>query len=356
MSPTIKDVADKAGVSLSTVSLVINGKTNVRAETRRKVEIAISELKYHPRRNARGLASKKTQNIGFILTEDHFSQAEPFYTKIFLGTEFEARRFNYYVLLTTVKRKFKPSGNVPRFLLEKNVDGVILAGEIPAKLVEFIQDQGLPLVLIDYCTPANNASTILIDNYSGGMMAVEHFLQTGHRDIAFIGGELSHPSIGGRLEGYEAALREFGLSVRDSLISCAQPYTGVDDGYAATRKLFDGGASFTALFASNDTMAVGAMRYLHERNLRVPEHVSIIGFDDIEVCMQVEPCLSTIRVFKEELGAIAVRRIVEEIDEGRTMLNQVVVPVELVLRNSTAKAPTAQFSSLPGRPAEAPSS
>jgi len=123
--------------------------------------------------------------------------------------------------------------------------------------------------------------------------------------------------------------------VRDALISNAEPYTGVDDGCEATRKLLGAGVPFTAIFASNDTTAVGAMRCLKEKNLSVPRDVSVIGFDDIEVCLQVEPCLSTVRVFKEDLGAIAVRRIVEKIENGKMMVNQVTVPVELVLREST---------------------
>ena len=137
MSPTIKDVAKKAGVSLSTVSLVINDKQNVSEATIRKVQQAIQELNYHPRRSAQVLASKKSGNIGFILTNDHFSRAEPFYTKIFLGSEFEARKHNYYILLTTIENKFSKK-SIPRFLLEKNVDGVILAGRVPESLVNYI--------------------------------------------------------------------------------------------------------------------------------------------------------------------------------------------------------------------------
>ena len=142
MSPTIKDVAQKAGVSLSTVSLVINSKSNVRPETKKRVETAIAELNYHPRRNVRGLASKRTYNLGFILTEDPFSQAEPFYTKIFLGTD---RKYHYYILLTTVQKNFREGAAIPRFLLERNVDGVILAGKVPNKLIDFVQEMGLPL-------------------------------------------------------------------------------------------------------------------------------------------------------------------------------------------------------------------
>lgn len=338
MSPTIKDVAKMASVSLSTVSLVINGKSNVRDETRKKVKAAISDLGFHPRRVARGLASNKTHNIGFILTEDHFSRAEPFYTKIFLGTEFEARKYNYYVLLTTVPKNFNENLHLPRFLLERNVDGVILAGKVPTKLIDIIQKANLPIILIDYSLKTHKISNVLIDNHQGASLAVEHLIQNGHRKIAFIGGEVNHPSIGERLRGYEETMHEHNLST-DDLIFCDEPYTSVENGYAATSCLFKKGTPFTAIIASNDTVATGAMRCIREKNLNIPQDVSIIGFDDIEVCLQVEPRLSTIKVFKEELGAVAVRRAIEGIENKTTLLDQALIPVELVIRESTGRPP-----------------
>src|SRR5512135_725902 len=132
--PTIEDVARLSGLSVSTISLVINNRGYVSDETRKKVLKIVEDLSYHPTRSARGLASKTSGNLGFILSEDHFSQAEPFYTRIFLGTEFEARNHNYYILLTTVGKTFHKTRSVPRFLLEQNVDGVIIAGKVNAKL------------------------------------------------------------------------------------------------------------------------------------------------------------------------------------------------------------------------------
>ena len=131
MSPTIKDVAQKAGVSIATVSLVINGNARITPETKKKVLKAIKELDYHPSRSARGLVSNSTNNIGFILTDDHFLKTEPFYTRIFLGTEFAARHKEYYILLTTIDSNFKEQDPLPRFILERSVDGVIIAGKVP---------------------------------------------------------------------------------------------------------------------------------------------------------------------------------------------------------------------------------
>src|SRR5438105_3408848 len=128
--PTICEVAAKADLSISTVSLFLNNSSKVGGEARKKIQRVIGDLGYTPRRSARGLASKLSGNIGFIVSEDHFTQAEPFYTRIFLGTEFEARDHEYYILLTTVSKQFTNRQSIPRFLLEGNVDGIILAGRI----------------------------------------------------------------------------------------------------------------------------------------------------------------------------------------------------------------------------------
>src|SRR5215831_1053820 len=174
--PTIEDVARKASLSISTVSLVLNNKSNVSASTRQKVLAAISELGYHPHRGARGLASKLTGNIGFILSNDHFSLAEPFYTKIFLGSEFEARDHNYYILLTTVDSIGKSREMAPRFLPERNVDGVIIAGKIGERLIRNVEQFGIPVVFIDYDLPRSPHSVICIDNLQGGRLATQHLI------------------------------------------------------------------------------------------------------------------------------------------------------------------------------------
>ncbi len=337
MPVTIKDVARNAGVSLSTVSLVINNKANVSPAMRAKVERAIHDLNFHPRRNARGLASKKTHNLGFILTDNHFSFTEPFYTKVFLGTEFEGRKHNYYILLTTVPKTFKDDDSVvPRFLLEKNVDGVILAGKVPVKLLEYIHKLKLPIVLVDYCSGRVKTSCVLIDNNQGMQLAVKHLLEHGHRQIAFIGADLQHPSIFERLAGYKTALQENQIAADENLIFCSAPDLGPDEGYKAAQELENSGQKFTAIVAANDAMAIGAMRFLKEKEYKIPSDISIIGFDDVEICLQTEPRLTTIRVLKEELGAIAVRRIVETINEGTKIINRVTVPVELKKRDSVA--------------------
>ena len=332
---TIRDIAKRAGLSLSTVSLVINNQKNVSEETRKKVNEIVSELGYHPQRSARGLATQSSGNIGFILTEDHFSLAEPFYTRIFLGSEVEARVHNYYILLTTVGSTLKKTKEIPRFLLEHNVDGIIIAGKISASWVEYIRKRNIPLILIDFELPRYNLSFVSIDNRAGASLVINHLNNLGHSKIGFVGGDIHHPSISHRYTAYRETLKTLGLEVSDRWIDIDEPNTRMIDGYEAGKKIFSGdGDSPTAIFAANDAMALGCMKYLKETGITIPGDVAIVGFDNIEAGLHVEPRLTTINVHREEIGAIAVRRMAEMIKDKSSMVTTTVTPVELVIRES----------------------
>jgi LacI family transcriptional regulator len=328
-------VARKAGLALSTVSLAINNSGYVSEEARKKVQRAIEELGYHPSRAARGLASKTSGNIGFILSEDHFSLAEPFYTKIFLGTEFEARNHNYYIILTTVGQRFREPTDVPRFLLEHNVDGVIIAGRVNEKLIAYVDRLGLPMVLVDFAVPRQHYSSIQIDNHKGACLAVEHMLSLGHRDIGFVGGDITHPSIAERFAAFKDCLADHNIALNPTLIVTDMPGTAVQDGAEGLRTILDRGGRPTALFAANDAMAIGCMQHARHRGIRIPQDISLVGFDDIETSAHLEPPLTTIRVLKEELGAAAVRTLVQTVKAKSKTTMTVHVSVELVVRAST---------------------
>ena len=339
--PTIRDVARLAGLSLSTVSLVINNRGYVSQETRRKVLKVVEELSYHPTRSAKGLASNTSGNIGFIVREDHFSQSEPFYTRIFLGTEIEARNHNYYTLLTTVGNKFNRNTDIPRFLLERNVDGIIIAGKINEKLVDYIDNLGVPVVLVDYELKRNRTSAVLIDNRGGAHAAVLHLLECGHKDIAFIGGDIEHPSIAERFATYKETLEENGILLNESLFVVDEEDTRVNNGLNAIEKIFNGGGKPTAVFAANDAMAIGCVRYAKQMEMRIPGDLAVVGFDDIDISSHVEPPLTTVRVFKEEMGKLAVQRLVDIMSSKTQTVVTTHVPVELVVRESTVtKSPS----------------
>jgi LacI family transcriptional regulator len=341
---TIKDVAKKTGLSISTISLVINNKGKVGEETREKVLRAIEELGYYPTRSARSLASQKTGNIGFILTEEHFSRSEPFYTKIFLGTEFESRNYNYYVLLTTIPSQFSKE-SIPRFLLERNVDGVIFAGKVNQKYVKYVEEMGLPYILVDYDLAGKKVSAVMIDNVQGGRIATEHLIKIGYKKIAFVGGDIEHPSIKGRFEGYKMAIEKQGLVCSEDLCITDEPDTRISNGYRACQKLFSR-IKPEAIFAANDAMAIGCVKFLKEKGIKIPDEIGIVGFDDIEACIHIEPRLTSVRVDKEELGIIAVKRLMEMIKNPSSGINRVYVPVELVVRDSCGAKLRGKFENL----------
>jgi LacI family transcriptional regulator len=333
--PTIQDVAQKSGLSMSTVSLVLNNKSNVSNETRNKVLTVIADLNYHPLRSARGLASRSSGNIGFILTNDHFSLVEPFYTKIFLGTELEARAHNYYVLLTTVAPTVKGTKQLPRFFLENNVDGVIIAGKIGASWIDYVRDRNLPVLLIDYDLPNHRLSTVTMDNTGGARMVVDHLLKLGHSKIGFIAGDLKHPSIAERHAAYCATLETRGVDRLPTWVSIDEPDTRIENGYRAARQILTAlGARPTAVFAANDALALGCLKYCKEVGLTVPTSLAVVGFDNVESGLHVEPRLTTVNVHREEMGGLAVRRLVEMIREGSDVVNRTTTPVELVVRES----------------------
>lgn len=333
--PTIEDVASKSGLSISTVSLVLNNKSNVSQESRQKIQKIIAELNYHPQRSARGLASRSSGNLGFILTDDHFSQAEPFYTKIFLGTEFEARKDNYYILLTTVGHSPRDQRGIPRFLLEHNVDGVIIAGKIGASWLEELAERHLPVVLVDYESSQHNLSSVAMDNRSGARLAVEHLCKGGHTRIGFIGGDIKHPSIAVRFAGFQEACTLHNVEMHQEWISYDEPGTGIQDGAEAMKKILRVREQVpTAVFAANDAMAIGAIQFLKSQKLNVPNDVAVVGFDNIEAGLYTEPRLTTVNVHKEELGALAVRRLVEMIKSESPAITRTLTAVELIVRES----------------------
>ena len=218
MKSTIKDVAKKADVSIATVSFVINDSKHISVETKNRVLKAIKSLNYHPSKSAISLVSGKTGNIGFILTDDHFLRTEPFYTRIFLGTEFEARSEGYYILLTSIKPDFNENDLLPRFILNKSVDGIIVAGKISHNLSERIATYNLPTVFVDYIPPTNSSPLVLIDNIQGALLATNHLINLGHTNIAFICGDIEHPSLSDRLKGYKQALEMANIPVKNNLI------------------------------------------------------------------------------------------------------------------------------------------
>ena len=336
MKPTIKDIAEKAGVSIATVSYVINNTKPISPETKERVKKTIKSLRYQPSKSARSLVTGKTGNIGFVLTDDHFLRTEPFYTKIFLGTEFEARIEGYYILLTSIKKDFDKKDILPRFVMNKSVDGIIIAGKIPHNLIDRLSSYKIPTVFVDYIPPHNGYPLVLIDNIEGGLLATNHLIELGHKNIAFVTSDIEHPSFADRLNGYKQALEHAGIAVESKLIFIKSEYEGRQAGMDLARRLFSKNKDVTAVFAGNDALAIGVMHYLKSNGYKIPDDVSVIGFDGIEADLLLDPPLSTVSVPKIELGVEALKLLANTLKNKKSLPKKVVVPVELTIRKSTS--------------------
>lgn len=338
---TIKDVAAEANVSISTVSLVMNEKGSVSSDTRERVLDSAQRLGYVPTQAARRLAMQRTGNVGFVLREDHFTRSEPFYTRIFLGTEFEARHRHLYVLLTTIPATYDPAAHTPRFLKERNVDGLIVAGKVDPAFVEEAERLDVPIVLIDY--EAGAYPTVLIDNQSGARSAVAHLVERGHERIAFLGADLTHPSLRARLDGYRLAMGHAGLPVEPELLldqEDAEPtrYTGA----VLAERLLALDPRPTAVFCANDALALGVLDAARQEGVAVPDALAVVGFDDVPGAASASPALTTVRVFKEQLGELALRYLCDLLEETpanrdryQRSSHSVKITTELVVRESS---------------------
>lgn len=336
---TIKDVAAEADVSISTVSLVMNEKEGVSPDTRSRVLQTAERLGYVPTGAARQLVSRRTGNVGFVVREDHFTRSEPFYTRVFLGTEFEAHHHNQYVLLTTIPEQYAPGANTPRFLRERNVDGLLIAGKVDAGFIEEVRAMGIPMVLVDY--DAEGAPAVMIDNQAGAREAVAHLIDRGHRRIAFLGADLGHPSLKERLDGYRLALAAAGIAEDPDLLFVtneAKPErgTGLTLGQAVLA------SDATAVFCVNDALALGVLDVARRQGIVVPDELAVVGFDDVAGAADALPPLTTVRVFKEQLGELALRRLNDllfatgapEPRYARTS-QRIKISTELVVRSSS---------------------
>jgi LacI family transcriptional regulator len=294
----------------------MNGKGSVATGTRQRVRAVADRLGYSPSRSARGLAAGRTGNVGFVLRNDHFRSSEPFYTRIFLGAEFEARRQGVYVLLATIPDRYNPETDAPRFLQEHSVDGVVVAGRVDGAFLEALAVQRIPYVLADYAW--QNAPAVAIDNAGGAASVAAHLVARGHRRAAFIGADPGHPSIEARRDGFLRAMADAGAPVADEhvVVGRSDPSRATGAQLAAALLGRPPSQRPTAVFCANDALALGVMDTARERGVQIPADLAVVGFDDVEGAGQAVPPLTTVRVFKEQLGEVALRLLAEQAPSG----------------------------------------
>ncbi len=336
---TIRELARLSGVSVGTVSRALNGYADVRPETRERITRLAQELDYTPAAAARSLVTQRSHVIGVFMEtgEGHPDLQHPFFHEVLGGLKQRAGAQGYDLLLFASERP--GNGYGPHSYLKRarhhSVDGVVLIGLDPEDPeVRRLTRAEVPCVGIDMDLDGPATEVVMSDNVSGAEEAVRHLHGLGHRRIATITGMLeSRPGID-RLRGYRAAAQALGLAYRDEYVAYGDFYA--ESGREQTARLLRLPERPTAIFAAADMMAIGAVRAVAEAGLRVPEDVSIVGFDDIQLAPHINPPLTTMRQDKLGLGAAAGDALVARIagDPGRQPLLR--LPVELVVRGSTA--------------------
>jgi DNA-binding LacI/PurR family transcriptional regulator len=334
--PTIKDVAARVGVSRQTVSRVINNKGEVSDTTRDRVLAAIEELGYRPNAAARSMVMGRTCTLGCISP----SLTDYTFANIIDSAQAEARRLGYFVLAGSapIVEDVEP---LLEEMLHRQVDGIlVLNPRADERYRHFLplMEQGMAVVYLNNTPRGEAVSSVHCDDRDGGYQATSYLTALGHRSIATIVGPANEEAAPDRLEGYRQALAEADLAFEPALIEKGD--WSATSGYQATQRLLESGQPFSAIFAQNDQMAVGAIRALREAGRRVPHDVSIIGFDDIPLASYFDPPLTTLRQPMQESGKQAARLLVETIQNPGRPPEQVSIQAHLVERASCGPLPS----------------
>jgi LacI family transcriptional regulator len=328
--PTIREVAQQAGVSDATVSHVINNTRFVMPETRKRVMDAMNSLNYRPNALARSLRQGRTNTIGLILPDS----ANPYFAEIGRSIEDEAFKLGFSVILCNTERDTKREQFYVDVLSKKQVDGMIfVAAGDQVDSLNFLLGEGIPVVLIDRDLKNSEVDAVLTDNQQGGFLATRHLIELGHTLIACIAGPSNITPGYERIIGYRQALEESGLPYTDKLVMYGDYHP--ESGLQITKEFLSRNPRPTAIFALNDLMALGALRAASESKYSVPGMLAIIGFDDIELACYTNPPLTTISQPKAAIGVQAISLLADRISNKMIAPRRVVLQPHLIIRGST---------------------
>jgi DNA-binding LacI/PurR family transcriptional regulator len=329
--PTILDVAKRAGVSKSLVSLVLRGSPRVSEEKRAAVLLAADELHYRPNAVARSLVNKRSFLIGVMLSDLH----NPFFVEVVDGIEQEALAAGYRALFNTGGRTADGESIAIETLLQLRTDGIILASPVLPPRDILGAAATTQVVLLARPSRWREVDSVANDDRAGARMAVEHLLELGHRFIAHIDGGKG-AGAPARRGGFSDAMRLFGSDARAIVVPGAYTEEG---GAVGVSELQSSGVRPTAIFAANDLAAVGALHALERRGLRVPDDVSLVGYDNTSLAALGHINLTTIDQPRREMGAMAVRLLLDRLNDRRGRAGHVLVQPKLVVRGTTAPPP-----------------
>ncbi len=334
MSSIIEQIAKELSVSNASVSRALNDRPGVSVELRERILQRARELKYTPSITARGLVKSQSFGIGFFVREKPgiSMHTDPFYGEILHGVEQALASTDYHVTIGTLTRDILLAPLEFRFVRERRIDGMVLAGpDIPSETIMTLLQSGIPLALVDNQLEHSRVNCVNSDDEGGAYLAAHHLLELNHRKIGALSGPETWASNARRVAGYRRALAEQGLA----LPIVYADRTTIESGEQSYRQLLKQYPDITAICAVNDAMALGAMRAAQEMGKSVPGDLSIVGFDDIPLASLNEPQLTTIRVPKRQMGGEVAHRMLSLLEHPDSFPVEVLVSVELVKRAST---------------------
>ncbi len=333
MSATLNDIAKKSGVSVSTISRVLNGKAEkfrIAEETVKLVLKTAKNLNYRPNQLARSLRLKKTQTIGLLVPDI----SNPFFSYITRSIQRVAHRFGYSLIVCDTDDNTEFEVEHIDLLTSKGVDGLVImpVGQ-KSQHIRNVLNKGISMVLMDRSFDDLNTNCVGVDNYIGAHKAVEHLLAFGHSRIAIIQGLLNTNTNVARVKGYKDTLIQHKISIDENLI-VGNDYRK-ENGYIETKFLLNLANPPTAIFTTSDLITLGALQALQEENYNIPEDISIVSFDDIDFAPYLVAPLTTVRQPKELMGEIAVKILVEDIkNSGKREKSKIVLQPQLIIRKS----------------------
>ncbi len=333
---TIRDVADRAGVSTATVSRVLAGIGNPKPETAAAVMVAVGQLGYRPSGVARSLRMKRTRTLGLIVTDIQ----NPFFPELVQAADSAARALNYSIILGSAAYDEGRAMHYLDLMVDRRVDGLIIASsQLSDESWQWLLASPVPVVVVNAEPTGLPVTVITSDNVGGPRLAVEHLVGLGHRRIAYIRGYEGFTADLPRVEGFRAACADAGIPASDLVeIRGDGQFEG---GEQATAALLAQGCDVTAIMCHNDVTAIGAMRAIRASGRRVPADISVVGCDDIAAAAWVVPSLTTVAQQKAEMGTMAVERLAATLDDpGRVGAAETIrIPMVLRVRESTGPAP-----------------
>ncbi|HSG17795.1 MAG TPA: LacI family DNA-binding transcriptional regulator [Anaerolineae bacterium] len=330
----MRDVAERAGLSVTTVSHVINNSRTVSDASRQRVLQAMEELDYRPNALARSLRRQQTNTIGMIVPDS----ANPFFAEIARAIEDASFAQNYSVILCNSEGDLEKQRTYTNVLIEKRVAGILfVAAGISTELINDLWRRRVPLVVIDREVPGVEVDTVLTNHAQGGRLATQHLINLGHRRIACISGSSQLSPSSERVTGYRDALKANELALDEDLV--VRGDFQYESGYEATHQLLRRETPPTAIFACNDLMAVGCISAAAVLGYDVPIDLSVVGFDDVRLASFTNPLLTTVAQPKHEISRLATEMLLERIGDPDARPRFARLDTELRLRNSTAAPP-----------------